>query len=381
MLNFIFGFDEDSQTDNTCKGFQRGPTQCAAECCPLTPQPQPRIRDAFRSFIMNAGGESGETVNLELHWSCVSSCQVSWNTLLSFTNVDEILHIGKRALVISADSWVLVVTNAKFIEEDESGRSILKEARIMNDVPVWKVGESVYNFGRWMPPATTELCPDVCGKTAMAATVGIDSDFPYVKIISAETMIGRSESSKCAQIVKVFEDAYKSPLSIIIVDDIERLPEYVAIGPWFSNLISQTLMTCRLGVRAEYARNLIEKGHFGGENSKQPPNHPWLFLYVFRPSDPPLLIFGRTFTERETLGILVLSTVLVIFLTSVGSVLISALMVGLAIICGHGALRVPEDLFLDEQEPVASATGFLSFLAGAGSNAGASATPAVAARG
>ncbi|XP_028120356.1 vesicle-fusing ATPase-like isoform X2 [Camellia sinensis] len=76
----------------------------------------------------------------------------------------------------------------------------------------------------------------------MAATVGIDSDFPYVKIISAETMIGRSESSKCAQIVKVFEDAYKSPLSIIIVDDIERLPEYVAIGPWFSNLISQTLM-------------------------------------------------------------------------------------------------------------------------------------------
>ncbi|GMP51380.1 hypothetical protein CsSME_00017632 [Camellia sinensis var. sinensis] len=107
----------------------------------------------------------------------------------------------------------------------------------------------------------------------------------------------------------------------------------------------------------------------------------WLFLYVFRPSDPPLLIFGRTFTERETLGILVLSTVLVIFLTSVGSVLISALMVGLAIICGHGALRVPEDLFLDEQEPVASATGFLSFLAGAGSNAGASATPAVAARG
>ncbi|CAL5390710.1 unnamed protein product [Camellia sinensis] len=84
--------------------------------------------------------------------------------------------------------------------------------------------------------------PSGSGKTAMAATVGIDSDFPYVKIISAETMIGLSESSKCAQIVKVFEDAYKSPLSIIILDDIERLLEYVAIGPRFSNLISQTLM-------------------------------------------------------------------------------------------------------------------------------------------
>ncbi|KAG0483119.1 hypothetical protein HPP92_011203 [Vanilla planifolia] len=60
--------------------------------------------------------------------------------------------------------------------------------------------------------------------------------------VSAESMIGLSESSKCAQIVKVFEDAYKSQLSIIILDDIERLLEYVAIGPRFSNLISQTLL-------------------------------------------------------------------------------------------------------------------------------------------
>ncbi|KAG6424379.1 hypothetical protein SASPL_114797 [Salvia splendens] len=84
--------------------------------------------------------------------------------------------------------------------------------------------------------------PSGSGKTAMAATVGIESDFPYVKIISAETMIGLSEATKCAQIVKVFEDAYRSPLSIIILDDIERLLEYVAIGPRFSNLISQTLL-------------------------------------------------------------------------------------------------------------------------------------------
>ncbi|XP_072954190.1 vesicle-fusing ATPase [Typha angustifolia] len=84
--------------------------------------------------------------------------------------------------------------------------------------------------------------PAGSGKTAMAATIGIDSDFPYVKIISAETMIGLSESSKCARIVKVFEDAYKSQLSIIILDDIERLLEFVAIGPRFSNVISQTLL-------------------------------------------------------------------------------------------------------------------------------------------
>ncbi|KAM3701368.1 hypothetical protein ACJW31_05G167300 [Castanea mollissima] len=84
--------------------------------------------------------------------------------------------------------------------------------------------------------------PSGSGKTALAATVGIDSDFPYVKIVSAESMIGLHESTRCAQIVKVFEDAYKSPLSIIVLDDIERLLEYVAIGPRFSNIISQTLL-------------------------------------------------------------------------------------------------------------------------------------------
>ena len=35
------------------------------------------------------------------------------------------------------------------------------EAEVMKDVPGWKVGESVYNSGRWMPPATGELRPEV----------------------------------------------------------------------------------------------------------------------------------------------------------------------------------------------------------------------------
>ncbi|KAI9154596.1 hypothetical protein LWI28_028562 [Acer negundo] len=102
----------------------------------------------------------------------------------------------------------------------------------------------------------------------------------------------------------------------------------------------------------------------------------WLFLYLFRPSDQPLVVFGRSFSDRETLGILVVFSVFVIFLTSVGSVLMSALLIGVALVCAHGAFRVPEDLFLDEQEPTAN-TGFLSFLGGAASNAAAAAAPAV----
>ncbi|KAK1321556.1 PRA1 family protein B2 [Acorus calamus] len=102
----------------------------------------------------------------------------------------------------------------------------------------------------------------------------------------------------------------------------------------------------------------------------------WSLLYLFRPSDPPLVLLGRSFSDRETLGGLVVVTVVVIFLTSVGSILISALMAGAALVCVHGALRVPEDLFLDEAETTSAAAapgGFLSFLGGA-----ASAAPAIA---
>ncbi|CAN7004365.1 unnamed protein product [Brassica rapa subsp. trilocularis] len=86
----------------------------------------------------------------------------------------------------------------------------------------------------------------------------------------------------------------------------------------------------------------------------------WLFLYLFRPVDRPLILFGRSFSDLETLGGLILSTIAVIFFTSVGSVLISALLVGIATVCVHGAFRSPNDLFLDEQDPAAA--GFLSFI-------------------
>ena len=45
-------------------------------------------------------------------------------------------------------------------------------------------------------------------------------------------------------IAKVFDDAHKSPLSMVVLDDLERLLEYVRIGPRFSNLVLQTLLTC-----------------------------------------------------------------------------------------------------------------------------------------
>lgn len=81
-----------------------------------------------------------------------------------------------------------------------------------------------------------------CGKSAVAAKVAVTSNFPFVRMICADEMIGFSESAKCQLIHKVFLDSYKSPLSLIFIDDIERIIDYVAIGPRFSNTVLQTLL-------------------------------------------------------------------------------------------------------------------------------------------
>lgn len=84
--------------------------------------------------------------------------------------------------------------------------------------------------------------PPNSGKTSLAAQIAKNSDFPFIKVISPENMIGFTEPAKCQAIKKMFDDAYKSPLSCIIVDDIERLLDYVPIGPRFSNLVLQALL-------------------------------------------------------------------------------------------------------------------------------------------
>jgi vesicle-fusing ATPase len=84
--------------------------------------------------------------------------------------------------------------------------------------------------------------PPGSGKTAFAAWLAIDSGFPFVRIVSPESFVGYSEASKCAALAKVFDDAHKSLLSVIVLDNIERMIEYTPIGPRFSNAVLQTLM-------------------------------------------------------------------------------------------------------------------------------------------
>ena len=77
------------------------------------------------------------------------------------------------------------------------------------------------------------------GKTALAAKIAQQSGFPFIKICSPENMIGFTESAKCMTIRKIFDDAYKSALSCVVVDNIERLIDYGPIGPRYSNMTLQ----------------------------------------------------------------------------------------------------------------------------------------------
>lgn len=91
--------------------------------------------------------------------------------------------------------------------------------------------------------------PPGSGKTALAAKMAMASEFPFIKLITPENMIGFSESAKVSAIsrvlillTQVFADAYKSSFSVILIDAIERLLDYVPIGPRFSNSVLQALL-------------------------------------------------------------------------------------------------------------------------------------------
>ncbi|EDN09511.1 vesicle-fusing ATPase [Histoplasma mississippiense (nom. inval.)] len=53
---------------------------------------------------------------------------------------------------------------------------------------------------------------------------------------------GSVRQGKVSHMNKVFMDAYKSPTSVVVMDNIERIIDWVPIGPRFSNTVLQTVM-------------------------------------------------------------------------------------------------------------------------------------------
>ncbi len=84
--------------------------------------------------------------------------------------------------------------------------------------------------------------PRGCGKTGFAARITKQCPFPFIKVVSPETLIGM-EANVASTLNKVFLDAYRSPTALIILDNIERIISYSSVGPLYQNSALQALLT------------------------------------------------------------------------------------------------------------------------------------------
>ncbi|RCI14422.1 hypothetical protein L249_6180 [Ophiocordyceps polyrhachis-furcata BCC 54312] len=82
------------------------------------------------------------------------------------------------------------------------------------------------------------------GKTALAAHIAMQSGFPFVKLVTPADLVGyRDDFAKKDYLHQAFADAYKSPTSLLILDDFERLIGWNPIGPRFSSTMLEALTT------------------------------------------------------------------------------------------------------------------------------------------
>lgn len=73
------------------------------------------------------------------------------------------------------------------------------------------------------------------GLTCIASSVCFSSKIPLVKIVSPDDFIGKTENYKVNYLARSFEDAYKSNQSVILIDDLDRILEYIEVGKRFNN--------------------------------------------------------------------------------------------------------------------------------------------------
>lgn len=81
------------------------------------------------------------------------------------------------------------------------------------------------------------------GKTALATYLSKRLKFPFVKLVDFFSVMGKHEAAAADVLKKAFDDASKSPLSALILDDVSKLLQYAKHGPRYSLLLLHTLQS------------------------------------------------------------------------------------------------------------------------------------------
>ena len=128
------------------------------------------------------------------------------------------------------------------VSEEDLERSV--EGGIIPFSPhIEKILKNGMDFINQVRSGTTPLLsvllhgPRGSGKTALAARIAMNSEFPFVRLVRPVDMVGMNEIQKIQHLSKVFTDAYKSPLNILVLDNIELLVDWVPVGPRFSSAV------------------------------------------------------------------------------------------------------------------------------------------------
>ncbi|KAI5172116.1 vesicle-fusing ATPase [Nematocida sp. LUAm3] len=79
------------------------------------------------------------------------------------------------------------------------------------------------------------------GKSSLAEAIALYSGIPFIRIISPKDLVGKEENEKVNYLKRTFKDAYRSSEALVLLDDIEGLMDYVAIGPRFLTAVLQAI--------------------------------------------------------------------------------------------------------------------------------------------
>jgi vesicle-fusing ATPase len=164
-------------------------------------------------------------------------------------NPSKLIEIDKMEVTHADFEFALQEVKPSFGKSNDLFDKLLRN-EIINYGEQWesienKINNYINNFNLNIIVNTFKILiygDSGCGKSTISSYIALKTNYPYIKIISPNVFVGYGELQKINIIRKIFDDAYKSKESVIILDDIERLIEFSEYGNRYSNAILQTLL-------------------------------------------------------------------------------------------------------------------------------------------